>query len=254
METPAEKLASRTWRMQHSAWMLPAFLCAGIFVWASFLYIGIRARRREWLLAAAGYAGAIVVVIIAMSFTDDGLTESTTGAERAVSLVILAIWVGGSIHAVATNRSWLKWSAHAKEPLPWYAEGSATSPATSPTISPTISQPDPLGDALAGRTAGLAPPVRVEAPPTGTTSPSMTPVDLNSATAQQLEKQLGLTASESALITAARTRLGRFTDVTQVLTEAGLEPHRFAQVQPHLVVAASGSPKATHKRGRRLEL
>jgi len=246
METPAEKLASRTWRMQHSAWMLPAFLCAGTLVWASFLYIGIRARRREWLLAAAGYAGAIVVVIIAMSFTDDGLTESTTGAERAVSLVILAIWVGGSIHALATNRSWLKWSAHSKEPVPWYAEGSAT--------SPTISKPDPLGDALAGRTAGLAPPVRVEAPPAGTTSPSVTPVDLNSATAQQLERQLGLTASESALITAARTRLGRFTDVTQVLTEAGLEPHRFAQVQPHLVVAAVASPKATQKRGRRLEL
>jgi hypothetical protein len=250
MATPAENLASRTWRMQHSAWMLPAFLCAGIFVWASFLYIGIRARRREWLLAAAGYAGAIVVVFIAMSFTDDGVKESTSGAERAVSLVILAIWVGGSIHAVATNRSWLKWSAHAKEPLPWYAEGSATSP----TISPTISQPDPLGDALAGRTAGLAPPVRVATPTASTASPSMTSVDLNSVTAQQLEQQLGLTASESALITATRTRLGRFTDVTQVLTEAGLEPHRFAQIQPHLVVAASGAPKATHKRGRRLEL
>lgn len=246
MATPAENLASRTWRMQHSAWMLPAFLCAGIFVWASFLYIGIRARRREWLLAAAGYAGAIVVVFIAMSLTDDGVKESTSGAERAVSLVVLAIWVGGSIHAVATNRSWLKWSAHAKEPLPWYAEGSAT--------SPTSSRADPLGDALAGRTVSPAPPVRVAAPTASTASPSITPVDLNSVTAQQLEQQFGLTASESALITATRTRLGRFTDVAQVLTEAGLEPHRFAHIQPHLVVAASGAAKATHKRGRRLEL
>lgn len=48
-------LRSRLWRIWHSLWVLPALTGLGVFTWVSFLYIGMRARRRDWLLFAAGY-------------------------------------------------------------------------------------------------------------------------------------------------------------------------------------------------------
>ena len=41
--------------------------CCGLLTWASFLYIGIRSRKRAWLDAAAGYGLATIVYVAIVS-------------------------------------------------------------------------------------------------------------------------------------------------------------------------------------------
>jgi hypothetical protein len=104
-------LRSRPWRAWHSLWLLPALLGFGFWTWLSFLYIGIRARRKNWLLMAAAYA---VLLAAAVSLTE--VTHPSWVATLGFTWV-LAIWGAGSVHAVLENRSWLRWRS---DRTPWY--------------------------------------------------------------------------------------------------------------------------------------
>jgi hypothetical protein len=61
--TPEEKLCSRWWRLGHSAWLLISILSVGIFTWVGFLFIGIQAKNRYWLISAGGWGLATLVYI-----------------------------------------------------------------------------------------------------------------------------------------------------------------------------------------------
>lgn len=54
MATAQELLDDSSWRLKNSAWIAGTLFCC-CFSWASFLYVGISAKRRSWLIAAAGY-------------------------------------------------------------------------------------------------------------------------------------------------------------------------------------------------------
>jgi DNA-binding SARP family transcriptional activator len=106
-------LRSRPWRFWHSLWLLPALLGFGFCTWLSFLYIGIRARRRDWLLVAGGYAA---LVVGQCSLCEYGNPNSNAVAVLFLFSVI-AVWGGGSVHALVVNRSWLRWRSGR---TPWY--------------------------------------------------------------------------------------------------------------------------------------
>ena len=97
-------LRSRRWRLRHSLWMLPAIVGFGLFTWVSFLYIGVRAKRSGWLAAAGLYfAGTVAVFVI------DGLAGNASALESVYVVLMLAMWIGGTVHAVFSNRNWLRW-------------------------------------------------------------------------------------------------------------------------------------------------
>jgi DNA-binding SARP family transcriptional activator len=104
-------LRSWLWRTWHSLWILPALMGMGIFTWISFLYIGMRARRRNWLLFAVGYAALLATGWILSDITHPHWV-STLGLSS-----ILAGWGGGTVHALFVNRSWLRWRSSR---TPWY--------------------------------------------------------------------------------------------------------------------------------------
>lgn len=108
---PLSPLRSRRWRVWHSLWLLPAFLGFGFWTWLSFLYIGLRARRRNWLLIAVGYAVVLAVGCVLIDISHPGWVSNLGG------FLALALWGGGSIHAVLVNRSWLRWRS---DRTPWY--------------------------------------------------------------------------------------------------------------------------------------
>jgi DNA-binding SARP family transcriptional activator len=105
-------LGSRPWRIRHSLWLLPALLGFGFWTWLSFLYIGIRARRRDWVLIAVAYVVLLVVACIMIDVTHPGWISTVGGC-----LWLLGIWGGGSVHAVLVNRAWLRWRS---DSTPWY--------------------------------------------------------------------------------------------------------------------------------------
>jgi DNA-binding SARP family transcriptional activator len=104
-------LRSRAWRALHSLWLLPALLGFGFWTWLSFLYIGIRARRRNWLLIAVAYAVLLIVACILLDMTHPQWVSTLGG------LSLLSLWGGGVVHAVLVNRSWLRWRS---DRTPWY--------------------------------------------------------------------------------------------------------------------------------------
>lgn len=111
---PAQRhspLRSRRWRTWHSLWLLPALLGFGFWTWLSFLYIGTRARRRSWLLMAVAYA---VLLVGACSLAG---TDNSHWVTMLVGCWLLALWCGGSVHALLVNRSWLRWRSGR---TPWY--------------------------------------------------------------------------------------------------------------------------------------
>jgi DNA uptake protein ComE-like DNA-binding protein len=84
-------------RLSGKAWLLLA-IPVGLTTWAAFLYIGVRARRPQWLAWAAVYAAMVTVWIV----LDTPAHPSSTAAGVAAGLGLLA-WIGGGTHACAVS-------------------------------------------------------------------------------------------------------------------------------------------------------
>ena len=84
-------------RFRQKAWLL---LClpVGLTTWAAFLYIGIRARRRQWLAWAGVYLAAIVGWLVLDA--PDHPSSTAMGVSAALGL---AAWIGGGVHALVVS-------------------------------------------------------------------------------------------------------------------------------------------------------
>ncbi|HKE74614.1 MAG TPA: serine/threonine-protein kinase [Acidimicrobiales bacterium] len=112
--TAAQPVAgpTRPWRLRHSAWVLTSLLL-GFTTWAGFLYIGIRAQRRGWLVAAALYGVAAVALftIMVSSPMDDQGNYVSSWQDSVGTVVMFTLLTGGFVHALLANRTWLAWLA-----------------------------------------------------------------------------------------------------------------------------------------------
>jgi hypothetical protein len=190
LRTPEQRLADASWRLQHSLWMLTAFLGCGLLGWAGFLYIGISARRAVWWIAGIVYLAAGVGAMVLASRTpvsgaSTGTTGSTTGSTQGDSLLgglILAIWAAQIVHALIVRRGWLRWRAQLAGP--WYLSQTQVAAAGLPPAPggavPVAGYPQPAGYPPVGYPPAGYPPVgyppagypSVDYPPAGYTSGS----------------------------------------------------------------------------------
>ncbi len=84
-------------RFRGKAWLLLA-VPFGLTTWAAFLYIGIRARRPQWLVWAGVYAATLAAYIA----LDTPAHPSGSAKGLAAGLALLT-WIGGGIHAAAVS-------------------------------------------------------------------------------------------------------------------------------------------------------
>jgi DNA uptake protein ComE-like DNA-binding protein len=84
-------------RLRGRAWLLLA-IPLGFTTWAAFLYIGIRARRLQWLAWTVVYAA----LLGAYAALDTPANPGSTAQGVAAGLALLT-WIGGGIHAVAVS-------------------------------------------------------------------------------------------------------------------------------------------------------
>ncbi|MGQ0744592.1 MAG: ComEA family DNA-binding protein [Acidimicrobiales bacterium] len=88
---------------------------------------------------------------------------------------------------------------------------------------------DPAGPGPLG-SSGAGPPGSGE---TGTSSgPTPSPVDLNSATVESLDRLPGVGPATAGAILSYRSRVGRFRSVTELLEVPGIGPAKFAALRP----------------------
>jgi len=85
-------------RFRGRAWLLLTVPPFGLTIWVLFLYIGLRARRRQWLVWAAVYA-ALVAVYLAL---DTPAKPGGTAMGVAAGLGLVA-WLAGGAHAFAIS-------------------------------------------------------------------------------------------------------------------------------------------------------
>jgi len=78
-----------------SAWWLGILIPFGLGVWGTFLYIGVRTRRWEWLAWSFAYLSMIVLggFLNALGDDRDPMLSATAG------ILWLVAWVGGALHA-----------------------------------------------------------------------------------------------------------------------------------------------------------
>jgi hypothetical protein len=98
-------------------WLLPTVVCCGLLTWASFLYIGVRAKRRSWLAAAALYGAVFVVYLVVVGTAPegaDGSPDMSGWLRTTATSCLLAVWIGGIVHALIVNRQWLALQASPK--------------------------------------------------------------------------------------------------------------------------------------------
>ena len=89
--------AARKPRFRDRSWLLLA-IPLGFTTWAAFLYIGIRARRGQWLAWAGFYAATLGAYLALDTHARAGSTAIAAGAGLA-----LLTWIGGGIHATAIS-------------------------------------------------------------------------------------------------------------------------------------------------------
>src|SRR6187402_1498601 len=93
-------LREKPWRERNSMWLLPTIACCGLLTWASFLYVGIRARQRTWLAAAGVYGVLTIVYVTILSSAPkaaDGTTDLSGWRGAAGTIFLLVVWVGGCV-------------------------------------------------------------------------------------------------------------------------------------------------------------
>jgi hypothetical protein len=84
------------WELLASAWVLVPAASVGMLAWAAFLYAGIRARHRPWMVAAAVYfAGFVAALALA------GDSDNWTG------FIVVSMWIGGTMHAFMARPEFL---------------------------------------------------------------------------------------------------------------------------------------------------
>jgi DNA uptake protein ComE-like DNA-binding protein len=84
-------------RFREKAWLLLT-VPLGLTTWAAFLYIGIRARRRRWLVWAGVYAATLAGWIVLDTPDHPSSTAKGVGA-----VLWLATWIGGGVHALVIS-------------------------------------------------------------------------------------------------------------------------------------------------------
>jgi DNA uptake protein ComE-like DNA-binding protein len=216
-----------------------------------FLILAVTLRRRVWVISSVAYFVAGTTIFVAFGSVDTGTKEEpvTTPLSTTLTVLLLLFWLGGMVHSVLSNRQWLRGLAF-RSPRAWYAEGLPQQAASS-----DANQQHPLDQALRSSPASTGTGVDVadRASTPTVTQPDPATLNLNSATARDIQRVLGFTPEWSEHIIAARAFLGGFDSADQLLTVAKVPPHVYLGVKNRITTTASSRPAVPSSR-RRLDL
>lgn len=277
MSTPEELLCRRGWRLRHSLWMLWGILSFGLLWGVGFAIVGVRARHRLWLVMAGVWLVYLIVEFWVLGSTDmPAKGEPATALSSAMGNVMLLSWIVGGVLAWFVNRRWLVWRAHHGPRRPWYitTTGSAGDGGASPAapvvtagmVDEVLRSAEPTRPRGAETARTVAPPAQwissastpqpalgVQVATSGAAETPQTPLDLNTASRDQLANLPGIDLAWADHIIAIRQRQGGFSSPADLVTMASVQPHIFAAIRDRLVAGAPIARADSPSDGRRLE-
>ncbi|MEW1835050.1 helix-hairpin-helix domain-containing protein [Microbacterium sp. NPDC079995] len=243
--SPREAVPTWGWMLGVSSWLVPVFFGPG-FAWIGFLIVGAVSRRRAAFIAgiASGALGFTVAI------------ELWGGFSAVVGAVV---HLAGIVVALALNPAWLRtlWERRvartskarpaawrrAEEPVAASARPSRRSRRGSKRASKPAPQPQQnrLADAVGATSADLL-----------QTSEPAEPVDVQTASADEIAELPGMNRTKARRAVRARTTQGGFVSVEQFGEAAGLQPHEIVRLRT--AATCSPRPRGERRFGRRVDI
>lgn len=280
MTTPDQLLADAKWRRQHSIYTLWALFIGFGFI--SLFYTGIRSKKNNWTTWGVVYAVLVIGVLSIVGAVSPRDPEASTPvAGNVATAVFLVLWVVSAIHVFRVRQEWLRWKAAAAGRPQWYdaplpsvnqpAAADLTSigiddpttdylaPPSPASVMPSF--PPPAAPALSGplpptetnspsRSAGRPIPPPPSAPSLAAAKTSPEPIDLNTATVDDIASLPGVGVATAHRIVEERNRRGGFESVEEAAMAAKLQPHVRARLQHAAVVSERQQPTRRGTAGR----
>lgn len=215
---PAGPLEQPPGGLRGKGWLLFAAVPFGLTTWVAFLYIGIRARRAQWLAWSAVYAamlGAYTALV--------GVGGKGSGMALAGALIGILAWIGGGGHAIAISNQAVRRIRIQTDPaldaarmrIERRAEGrrlAATQPALAKEVG--VGRPDNAG------------------------SDGYYLIDVNHASLAALASLPGISAEVAAEIADKRAQVGGFSSVEDLGAVLDLPPGVVEQIRDLVVCIA----------------
>lgn len=192
-------------------WILLPVLSLGILTWAALFYVGLRARKASWLIAAAVY--------LTTFFAAFGIDSATGGAEWSSTLagfVLFALMGGGLAHCIAIRRA-------------FYTRISVKDTDEYDAAMRRM-QARELGRELAADDPARARQMGVGRPDLPGSFDAQL-VDLNSASAKLIASVCGVSAATAERVVTARDQTGDFSSVEDLDLLVDLPTHEVARLK-----------------------
>jgi len=233
-------------RYGRGIWVVIPSLVFGFFTWLSFLIVGVRARRRDWILTGGAYGVYSALAFFAFSRPE---IDSDDTANALLGFALFIAWFGGALHTGLVYYAFTR-SDHALEAAPagWPSparrgrRGAGTRPAAPSGDDLGLGLGNPAGEYLASSEPPAAPPGSLSMP---------APVEANTASPRTLSRLPGVTPDVARRWVAERRRRGGFRDIDDLATALELQPHEIVRLRPRVSFAAPGNrPRRRLGRGR----
>jgi DNA uptake protein ComE-like DNA-binding protein len=223
------------WELLASAWVLAPLASLGFLAWAGFLYAGIRARHRPWIVAAVVYLVAFL--------SGFALPRDEGGATAWAGFLFMAVWVAASVHAFIARPEFL---IRLDARLSGVVEG-VSPPPPSRRVVPVDATYTPLTPPATPQ----PPAPRVPAPPLEPSSIPAEPIDLNAAPEAAIAALPGIGPILARRAVELREGRGGFASVDDFADALDLKPHVVERIRP----LSFATPRAAPPRptGRRVD-
>ncbi|WP_268777898.1 ComEA family DNA-binding protein [Microbacterium sp. Root166] len=249
------------WLIGMSSWMLLTAVPGPMLAWLGFGIVGLVSRRPRLMILAVA-AGAVAILV----------NMPIWGQWQAV--VAAVAYLAGMVVALMVNPSWLRimWerrmSSPNRAPLVRRQAAASGSASTRSSASGTktsrrrrrpAAEPKPKAEVKAepkqapaveaealARTAGASSDDLL-----ATTDGPAEPVDVNTATVDELATLPGVTRSRARRAHKERERQGGFTSVEDFGESIGLQPHEIVRLRR--LASCSPRPRGERRFGRRVD-
>lgn len=238
-----ERLASPSFRLRASAWMLSPLLLLGLGTGLSFFYVGTRAKRPLWAVYGVAYLiGALLTI--------------------ATPLLVL-VWLGGAVHAWKVNSEWLRFRAREDEgamTVPGVPVQGWNGPPPAASGHPDLEGLGVGPQAFYRASSPQQPPVpppAAAAPPQPQPPPPpavLVPVDINTADQEQIAQLPGMTPARASSVVAARRAHGPILSLVELGEIAGLQPHERLRLQDRVSFSDATPADGAGRDGRLLDI
>jgi hypothetical protein len=228
-------------RRHAGVWIVIPSLIFGFFTWLSFLILGVRARRRDWILTGAAYGVYSALVFFALGRPE---VDNDDTANTLLGFSLFVAWFGGMFHTGMAYSAFAR-SRRAEDTAPagWPSPARRSSEGAAPAG-------DDLGLGLGNPAADyLASSQPVSTPPPGS-PPLPAPVEANTASQRTLSRLPGVTPALARRWVDERRRRGGFRDIDDLASALELQPHEIVRLRPRLSFAAPGDGPKRRLPGR----